>query len=191
LSGTLWSWSYCSWIYNYLCNRSLSPLSCALEPSSWRGVLDTLCDQVCQWLATGRWFSQDSSNNKTDRHHITEILLKVTSGFVWVMESWKSHGFLFCKIKAFKSHGKLYLYPPQRSCRGVYRFHHVCPSVCRQILCRTITWVVFLRIFQNFISCLLVKRGGSFSFLTIFTFAVPELLDLIWRKIGFLPYVVW
>jgi hypothetical protein len=26
--------------------------------------------------------------------------------------------------------------------------------------------------------------------LTIFTFAVPELLDLIWRKIGFLPYVV-
>jgi hypothetical protein len=56
----------------------------------------------------------------------------------------------------------------------------VCPSVCRQILCRTVTWVVFLRIFWNFISCLLVKRGGSLSFLTIFTFAVPELLDLIW-----------
>ena len=31
------------------------------------------------------------------------------------------------------------LYPPQRSCRGVYWFHHVRPSVCRQILCRTIT----------------------------------------------------
>jgi hypothetical protein len=62
-----------------------------------------------------------------------------------------------------------------------------CPSVCRQILCRTITWVVFLRIFLNFISCLLVKRGGSLSFLTIFTFAVPELLDLIWWKIGFCP----
>jgi hypothetical protein len=28
-------------------------------------------------------------------------------------------------------------------------------------------------------------------FLTIFTFATPELLDLIWRKIGFLLYVVW
>ena len=25
-------------------------------------------------------------------------------------------------------------YPPQRSCRGVYWFHHVRPSVCRQIL---------------------------------------------------------
>jgi hypothetical protein len=58
-------------------------------------------------------------------------------------------------------------------------------------LCRMITWVVFLRMFWNFISSLPVKRGGSLSFLTIFTFAVPELLDLIWQKIGFLPYVVW
>jgi hypothetical protein len=54
--------------------------------------------------------------------------------------------------------------------------------------CRMITWVVFLRMFWNFISSLPVKRGGSLSFLMIFTFAVPELLDLIWRKIGFLPY---
>jgi hypothetical protein len=57
------------------------------------------------------------------------------------------------------------------------------PSVCRQFLCRTITWVVFLRIFKNFISCLLLKSGWSLSFLTIFTFDVPELLDLIWWKI--------
>jgi hypothetical protein len=28
------------------------------EPRSWRGVLDTtLCDKVCRWLATGRFFS--------------------------------------------------------------------------------------------------------------------------------------
>ena len=40
----------------------------------------TSCDTVCQWLATGRWFSPCptvSSTNKTDRHDITEILLKV------------------------------------------------------------------------------------------------------------------
>jgi hypothetical protein len=37
----------------------------------------TLCDQVGQWLATGRWFSPGPSTNKTDRHHITEILLRV------------------------------------------------------------------------------------------------------------------
>jgi ABC-type dipeptide/oligopeptide/nickel transport system permease component len=44
------------------------------------GVLDTtLCDKVCQWLATGRWFSPGSSVSfsiKTDHHEITEILLK-------------------------------------------------------------------------------------------------------------------
>jgi hypothetical protein len=40
----------------------------------------TLCDKVCQRLATGRWFSAGppvSSTNKTDGHDITEILLKV------------------------------------------------------------------------------------------------------------------
>ena len=46
-----------------------------------RDALDTtLCDQVCQLLATGRWFSPGtpvSPTNKTDRHDITEILLKV------------------------------------------------------------------------------------------------------------------
>jgi len=40
----------------------------------------TLCDKVCHWLPTGQWFSPStpvSSTNKTDRHNITEILLKV------------------------------------------------------------------------------------------------------------------
>jgi hypothetical protein len=33
-------------------------LSCGFEPHSWRGVLDkTLCDKVCQWLATDMDFS--------------------------------------------------------------------------------------------------------------------------------------
>jgi hypothetical protein len=45
--------------------------------------------------------------------------------------------------------------------------------------------------FWNFISSFPVKREGSLSFLMIFTFAISELLDLIWRKIGFLPYVLW
>ena len=55
-------------------------LSCEFESRLWRGVLDTtLCDQVCQWLATGRWFSPGtsvSSTNLTDRHYIADILLK-------------------------------------------------------------------------------------------------------------------
>ena len=49
-------------------------------PLRW-GVLDTtLCDKVCQWLATGRWFSLGTTvsfTNKTDYHDITEIVLIV------------------------------------------------------------------------------------------------------------------
>jgi hypothetical protein len=47
---------------------------------SIRARCTTLCDKVCQWLATGQWFSPSplvSSTNKTDRHDITEILIKV------------------------------------------------------------------------------------------------------------------
>jgi hypothetical protein len=36
----------------------------------------TLCDKVCQWLATGRWFSLGatvSSINETDRSDITIV----------------------------------------------------------------------------------------------------------------------
>jgi len=79
--GPSWSWTYGSWIYNYLRNQCLSPLKLWIRIQLKRDVLDTtLCDIVCQWLATGRWFSPGtpvSSRNKTDHHDITEILLKV------------------------------------------------------------------------------------------------------------------
>ena len=77
--GSSWPWSYGSWIYNFLCNRCLSPLMLWVRISI-RARCTTLCHEVCQWLATGRCFSpgpQVSSTNKTDRHNITEILLKV------------------------------------------------------------------------------------------------------------------
>jgi hypothetical protein len=54
--------------------------SSEFEFSLMRGVLNTtLCDKGCQWLVTGRWFSPGTPvffTNKTDHHHITEILLK-------------------------------------------------------------------------------------------------------------------
>jgi hypothetical protein len=40
----------------------------------------TLCDEVCQWLATGRWFSPGilvCSTNKTECHDITESGIKL------------------------------------------------------------------------------------------------------------------
>jgi hypothetical protein len=72
-------WSYGSWIYNCLCNQCLSPLMLWVRISI-RARCTILCDKVCQWFATGWWFSPGptvSSINKTDRHDITEILLKV------------------------------------------------------------------------------------------------------------------
>ena len=45
----------------------------------------TLCDKVCQLLVAGQWFSPGppvSSTNKTGRHDITEIFLKVTSNTI-------------------------------------------------------------------------------------------------------------
>ena len=61
-------------------NQCLSPLMLWVRISI-RARYTTLCDKVCQWLATGRWFSPGtpvSSINKTDSHIITEILLKVS-----------------------------------------------------------------------------------------------------------------
>jgi hypothetical protein len=77
--GVSWPWSDGSWI----CNQSQSPLMFSL-----RARCTTLCDKVCQWLATGQWFSPGppvSSTNKTDRHDIKLLgvgcLLEEITGF--------------------------------------------------------------------------------------------------------------
>ena len=69
------------WIYNYLYNRCLSPLTLWVRIPLRQVILETtLCDKICQWLATGWWFSPGtlvSSTNKTNHHDIIEILLKL------------------------------------------------------------------------------------------------------------------
>jgi hypothetical protein len=64
-----------------MCNQCLSPLKLWVWIPLTQGVLDkTLCNNICQWIATGAWFTPDtpvSSTNKTDCHDIVEILLKV------------------------------------------------------------------------------------------------------------------
>ena len=48
-------------------------------PLRWCVLDTTLCDKVCQWLATGEWFSPGTlvpSTNKSDCHDTAEILLK-------------------------------------------------------------------------------------------------------------------
>jgi hypothetical protein len=75
--GLGWLWSYM--VVGFKTNCAISAYyhkSCEFESHWWWGVLHTtLCDKVCQWLVTGRWFSPGtpvSSTNKTDCHNITE-----------------------------------------------------------------------------------------------------------------------
>ena len=86
--------------YLYVCNGNYQ--SCELISLSG-GVYSiqhyTLCDKVCRWLMAGQWFSPGtpvSSTNKTDRHDITEILLKVvlnTITLVNVVVLYQGHPF--------------------------------------------------------------------------------------------------
>jgi hypothetical protein len=84
------------WFRSFIFSWSLSLLNChSLSPLSFwgriplrRGVLDTtFCNKVCQWIVTGWWFfpatsTPVSSTNKTDRHAIAEILLKVALNII-------------------------------------------------------------------------------------------------------------
>ena len=74
-------WSYGSWTYNYLCNQCLSPLKllvrnplmvrCTRYNTKWKSLSVTCNRSVI--------FSEHTSffHHSTDRHDVTEILLKV------------------------------------------------------------------------------------------------------------------
>jgi hypothetical protein len=100
LSGPSGLWLYGSWIYNYLCNQCLSPLTLWVRIPLERGLLDTtLCDKVCQWLAAGRWISPGTPGSSTNK---TEILLVALNANT-LTPSWTSHfhGQLKIKIWSF------------------------------------------------------------------------------------------
>jgi hypothetical protein len=145
--GLSWSWSYGSWIYNYLCNQCLSPLTLWVRIQLKRGGFDTtLCDNVCQWLAAGQWFSPGtpvSSTNNIDRHEITEILLKVVLNAIPPHQKKKPHKDLFYSLV------RTTLLPPRKlSVRRCfltfsrYKTKHIfTPSVCfRRTVLRTPHW---------------------------------------------------
>ena len=73
--GPSWPWSDGGWIYN-----CLYVISADVVGSDQGEVYNIMWYFVCQWLVAGQWISSGtpiSSINKTDRHEITEILLKV------------------------------------------------------------------------------------------------------------------
>ena len=64
------------------CDQCRSPLTLWVRIPLTRGILNTtLCDKVCQWLATDQWFFSGTlvppPITESDCHNITEILLKV------------------------------------------------------------------------------------------------------------------
>jgi hypothetical protein len=97
-------WSYSSWIYNYLCNQCLSPLTLwartqFMARSTQYNIMWWSLSVTCDMSAVFSWYSIQhyvmkfvsdlqhvggfhqvilvSSTNKSDLHDITEILLKV------------------------------------------------------------------------------------------------------------------
>jgi len=78
--GPSWSWSYDSWIYNYLCKQCLSPLKLWVRTSFMARctlqlyVIKFVCDlrQVSGFLQV----LHVSSTNKTKCHSIAEIFFE-------------------------------------------------------------------------------------------------------------------
>ena len=81
--GPSWSYTYGSWIYSYLCNQCLSPNIANSNPA--HGEVYSIQHYMIKFVSDLRqvggflWVHRTpvSSTNKTDSHHIIEILLKV------------------------------------------------------------------------------------------------------------------
>ena len=99
-----------------------------------QGVLHTtLCDKVCQWLATDRWFTLVSSTNKTDFHDITEILLKVALSTIKPNQTklWLAEMMTILTFPFFNTFSRRYLYHVISSflnfqCRSFWSFVQCC-----------------------------------------------------------------
>ena len=82
MRGLSWSWSYGSWMY--LCIQCLSPLKLWVRIPLRRGVLNTtLCDKVCQWLATG--ITEILLKMALNTTTLALFSLKVQSTYIWII----------------------------------------------------------------------------------------------------------
>ena len=85
--GPSWSWSYGSLILS-LTVQSVPITTEVVSSNPVHGEVYSIQHYVikfCQWLVTDRRFSLGtmvSSSNKTDRHDITEVLLKVAFNII-------------------------------------------------------------------------------------------------------------
>ena len=80
MKGPSCLWSYGSWIYNYICNQCLSPLTLWVRILIRASVQHYVIKFFSNLQQVGGFFFPGMlvfSTNKTDRHDITEILLKM------------------------------------------------------------------------------------------------------------------
>ena len=83
------SWSYGSWIYNYLCNQCLSSLTLWVRILNRRYKMWWSLSVTCGKSVSFSAGTAVSSTNKTDRHYITEIFLKMALNKPNQTEWWK------------------------------------------------------------------------------------------------------
>jgi hypothetical protein len=72
--GSSWSWSYGSWIYNYMCNQCRTTKVVNSNPA--HGEVYSMQHYVIQFVSGFLLVLRFPSPNRTDRHDITDILLK-------------------------------------------------------------------------------------------------------------------
>ena len=86
-----------------------------------------------------RNYEEEKEYDDDDDDYTTEeeeILFDKRITFFSKEDDWKVNLFCYFFLRLHKSVVVLFLYPPQRSCRGVYWFHHVCPSVDKSYVVR-------------------------------------------------------
>ena len=88
-------------------------LSCEFEPHSWRGVLDkSLCDKVCQWLATGPpWISLGTPISATKV--VTSNGQMMDQKFVYVVHNIKQLWVIMWHIFTSTNNTTTILFPTQ------------------------------------------------------------------------------
>ena len=143
-------------IHHILCLKFLYYFFFSCEIESW-GVLDTtLGEKVCQWDTVDRWFSIGtpvSFTNKSDRHDITEILLKV------VLNTINLNPNLFCLFQL------CYIWPVHTDYAFLYTMYHTLPSLLFMTSASFLArWSVFLDNnfrFQKHLSLIEVMTSAS------------------------------
>ena len=126
--------------------------------------------KVCQWLAAGRWFSPGTpvtSTNKTDRHDITEILLKMACNTI------KS-------IQTKRSLERIMYHSHNLKTQQLWHCYILCKYICIILLKSTKNWK-----FNNTFA--FAEQEIGLQLLSHFKFKIVDLLEaqhiyIVWKS---------